>query len=331
MINNTNQKMKLSKMKKIRNTVNCKLFTVNCLLLTTISSCGSKTETQKEQSISPKTPVEVVSVSNGSISDELTLFGTTFYLKRNIVTAPIPAFITQVNIKLGDKVNKGDVLYILQSKESRALGNDITKIDSTLKNFGIIKVTAPATGIISTLDKQQSGDYVLEGTQLCTIAESNDLVFQVNVPYEYTFYAKPGINCTIILPDNTNHTATFTRALTTMNVMAQTQTILAKCNENLFLPENMMVKVVISKGTQNNKQVLPKSCVLSDEMMKEFWVMKLINDSTAIKVSVTIGNKNLESTEVLSPLFHSSDKIVSKGNYGLPDTALVTIVKPELK
>jgi biotin carboxyl carrier protein len=296
-----------------------------------LGSCASKTVTQTEQSTSPKTPVEVVSICTGSINDELTLFGTTFYLKRNIVTAPIPAFITQVNIKLGDKVNKGDVLYILQSKESRALGNDVNKIDSTLKNFGIIKVTAPATGIISTLDKQQAGDYVLEGTQLCTIAESNDLVFQVNVPYEYTPYAKIGNYCTIILPDNSQHAATFTRALTAMNVMAQTQTILAKCSENLFLPENMMVKVGISKNTQNKKQVLPKSCVLSDEMMKEFWVMKLINDSTAVKISVTVGNKNSEQIEVITPLFDSNDRIISKGSYGLSDTAIVSIITPEKK
>lgn len=296
-----------------------------------LASCGSKTETQSEKTATPKTPVEVVSISSGSINDELTLFGTTIYLKRNLVTAPIPAFITQVNVKLGDRVSKGDVLYVLQSKESRALGTDVSKIDSSLQNFGIIKVTASATGIISTLDKQQSGDYVLEGTQLCTIAESNDLVFQVNVPYEFTAYTKTGNTCTLILPDNTQHSATFTKALTAMNVTAQTQTILAKCNENLFLPENMMVKVGISKGTQSKKQVLPKSCVLSDEMMKEFWVMKLINDSTAIKIPVIVGNKNSERIEVLSPQFNSADKIISKGNYGLPDTAFVSIIIPEKK
>lgn len=300
-------------------------------LIFVLASCGSKTEIQTEKTTTPKTPVEVVSISNGSISDELTFFGTTIYLKRNLVTASIPAFITQVNVKLGDRVSKGDVLYVLQSKESRALGTDISKIDSTLKNFGIIKVTASATGIITTLDKQQSGDYVLEGTQLCTIAESNDLVFQVNVPYEFTAYTKTGNSCTLILPDNTQHSATFTKALTAMNVTAQTQTILAKCNENLFLPENMMVKVSISKGTQTKKQVLPKSCVLSDEMMKEFWVMKLINDSTAIKISVTVGNKNSERIEVLSPKFELTDKIISKGNYGLPDTALVSITISKAK
>jgi hypothetical protein len=307
---------------------NSSLFLFVLVLIGT--SCQPKTEPSAEiAEAAPKTPVEIANISMGAIDDDLTLFGTTIYLKRNLVTASIPAFITQVNIKLGDKVSKGQVLYVLQSKESRALGNDIIKMDSTLTNFGIIKVRASATGIISTLDKQQPGDYVLEGSQLCTIAESNDLVFQVNVPFEFASFAQVGRTCSLTLPDNSVHRATFTRALTAMNVTAQTQTILAKCSENLFLPENMIVKVGITKNSGSKKQVLPKVCVLSDEMMKEFWVMKLIDDSTAIKIPVTVGNKNAKNIEILAPQFDLYDRIISVGNYGLPDTALITVVNRE--
>lgn len=298
------------------------------LLLFVVASCTTKTETKVEEIITPKTPVQIVSVSNGSINDELILFATTIYLKRNVVTASIPAFVTNVSVKLGDKVNKGDVLYILQSKESRALGNDVSKIDTALNGFGIVKVRASSSGIISTIERQQIGEYVLEGTQLCSIAESNDLVFQVNVPFEFTNYTKVGSGCTLILPNNNSYNATFTKALTAMNVTAQTQTILAKSNSSLFLPENMMVKVAINKGTENTKkQILPKACVLSDEMMKDFWIMKLINDSTAVKVPVKIGNRNTEHIEILSPILNVTDKIISVGNYGLPDTAIIKITK----
>lgn len=300
------------------------LAVIGCLSL---ASCGNHQEEIAEQTVQPKTPVEITTIQNGSVDDELLLFGTTVYLKRNMVTAPIPAFITNVRIKLGDKVNQGDVLYELESKERRALGSNISKVDTSLSNFGLIKVKASASGIISTLDKQQPGDYVMEGAQLCTIAESSDLAFQVNVPYEFTPYAKSGTSCTIMLPDNSSHQALLTKPLTAMNVLAQTQTILAKSNESLFLPENMIVKVVVNKGTKNNKQVLPKTCVLTDEMMKEYWVMKLINDSTAIKVPVTIGNKNTERIEIMSPQFNPNERIISNGNYGLADTALVKITK----
>lgn len=303
-----------------------KLFIFFYILFLGFNACKPKSDAVTETTEKlPRTPVEIVSVSNGSINDELILFGTTIYLKRNLVSSPIPAFVTVVNVKLGDKVNRGDILYVLQSKESGALGNDVAKIDSSLSNFGIVKIRASASGIISTLDRQQVGEYVLEGTQLCTIAESNDLVFQVNVPFEFTKLTKIGSQCTLTLPDNSVHNATFIRALTTMNVTAQTQTILAKCTENLFLPENMIAKVGISKNTHNNKQTLPKSAVLSDEMMKDFWVMKLMNDSTAVKISVTVGNKNAQKIEVLSPQFNGHDRIISVGNYGLSDTAQVKI------
>ncbi len=283
-------------------------------------------ELDEKEILNPKSIVEVVSVKYGTVDDELVLSATTVYLKRNVVTATIPAFITNVRVKLGDAVNKGDILYELESKERRALGNNTSKLDTSLVNFGLIKIRASASGIISTLDKQQPGDYVLEGTQLCTIAESSDLAFQVNVPYEFTSYAKPGKTFVIQLPDSTTHQAEFTKALTAMNSLAQTQTILAKVKDNLFLPENMIVKVSVIKGSTSNKQILPKMCILSDEMMKEFWVMKVINDSTAVKIPVIIGNKNTINSEVISPQFDPNDKIISSGNYGLADTALVKIV-----
>ena len=290
-----------------------------------LTACGSKSDNLQEQITTPKTRVKIVSISNGSIDDGITLFGTTVYLKRNLITASIPSFITKVNVKLGDKVSKGDLLYVLQSKESRALGTDVQKIDPSLNNFGIIQVKASSAGIVSTLERQQVGEYVLEGTQLCSIAESNDLVFQVNVPFEYTSITRIGKSCTIKLPDNTIYKATFSRALTTMNATAQTQTILAKTNQSLFLPENMMVKVSTSKGSTSSKQILPKTCVSTDEMMKEFWIMKVINDSTAIKVPVTVGNKNENEIEILSPVFGAEDRIISEGNYGMPDKALIKI------
>lgn len=292
-------------------------------------SCNKEQNTQTSSNTKPKTPVEVATITYGAIGNELILFGTTYYLKRNAVTSPIAAYITQVNVKLGDKIKRGDVLYVLQSKESKALINSLSKTDTTFKNFGFIKIVAPANGIVTNLDKSQPGDYVTEGTPLCNIVENNDLIIQVNVPFEFTVYTKSGNTATIVLPDNTKHPATFTKALTSMNTTAQTQTILAKCKENLYLPENMIVKVIVEKDRRKDKQLLPKSCVLSDEMMQEFWIMKLVNDSTAVKIPVTVGQKNAESIEVLTPIFEPNVRIVSKGNYGLPDTAFVSIKKTE--
>jgi hypothetical protein len=291
-----------------------------------ISSC-SKTAPEEDATVKAKVAVEVIGLTSGIVKDELTLFANTLYLKRNVVTTPIPAFITQVFIKLGDPVKMGQVLYLLETKERRALGAQAVMPDSSSVSFGKITIKAPASGIISTLDKQQIGDYVLEGGQLCTIAESDALAFAVNVPYEFTAFAKVGTKCALVFPDNSRHSATFTTPLTTMNSLAQTQTILAKSDEMVFVPENLIVKVVVNRNTEAKQQVLPKACVLTDEMMETFWVMKLLNDSTAVKIVVKPGLRNRESVEIVAPIFNAADKFLITGNYGLPDTARVMVSK----
>ncbi len=198
-----------------------KSTTVYIIALVLFASCTQHI-IQDESATLAKSPVQVVHILKGSINNKIILSANTIYLKRNVVTAQIPAFITKVNIRLGDKVERSSVLYELETKERRAIG-----VDTGLTKLGIIKVYASASGIISTLDKQQTGDYVLEGTQLCTIAESNDLSFQINVPYEFSQFAKVGSKCIITLPDNSTHNAIITTLLSAMNALAQTQPMLA--------------------------------------------------------------------------------------------------------
>jgi len=270
----------------------------------------------------------VQTIERGAISNKLTLFGTTLYLRRNSVTAPVAAFITKVNVSLGARVRAGQPLYELETKERRALGTLSVGRDSVL--VGRITVRAASGGLITTFDKQQTGDYVLEGTQLCTIAEDNALAVQVNVPYEYRVLATPGRSCQVRLPDGRALTAIFTTPLTTVNALAQTQSVLARISQPVPLPENLTVQVDVTSQANANAQLLPKAAVLTDEMLKNFWVMKLVNDSTAVKVPVQLGERTTATVEIKSPTFATDDRIIIEGNYGLPDTARVRITPREL-
>jgi hypothetical protein len=95
------------------------------------------------------------------------------------------------------------------------------------------------------------------------------------------------------------------------------------------IPENLVAKVKIVRVIKNNTVILPKSCLLNDEIMKNFWVMKLINDSVAVKIPVITGISGTDSIEVVSPLFSSTDRFLSSGNYGLGDTTIIRIIKNE--
>lgn len=291
-----------------------------------ITSCKNEVSTS-EKEVKPGVAVKTTAIITGDIAEQVTLMASSIYLKRNLVTAPVPSFITNVRIKLGDRVNQGELLYVLETKERRAFGANYAGTDSSLKDFGRILVKAPSGGIVSTLDRQQIGDYVLEGNPLCTIAESRNLAFQINVPYEYTHLLKKGSYCVIVLPDEKELKARIETPLTNMNVLAQTQTFLAKPTETIFLPENLIASVKLTTQEKKNTTLLPNACLLSDEVMKSFWVMKLINDSTAIKVIVEPGIKNDQYTEIISPKFKTGELFLSEGNYGLSDTTHVKIVQ----
>ncbi|HET6991155.1 MAG TPA: RND transporter, partial [Bacteroidia bacterium] len=75
--------------------------------------------------------------------------------------------------------------------------------------------------------------------------------------------------------------------------------------------------------------LIPKAALLSNETQTEFWVMKLINDSTAVKVDVKLGIQSEDQSEIVDPAFTDKDRILLTGNYGIPDTAKVSIQAKE--
>ena len=87
----------------------------------------------------------------------------------------------------------------------------------------------------------------------------------------------------------------------------------------------MRLKAVIRvNGNEELKMLLPKAAVQSNETLTSYWVMKLIDDSTAVRVPVKIGNSTADSMEVFGPLV-PADRIVLTGGYALPDSSKIII------
>ena len=62
----------------------------------------------------------------------------------------------------------------------------------------------------------------------------------------------------------------------------------------------------------------------SDETLTEHWVMRLADDSTAVKVPVETGNSTADSIEIYGPLT-PTDRIVLTGGYALADSSKIII------
>ena len=272
----------------------------------------------------PVVKVELSNITDGHIPDYLQFSAKTIYLNKSNLIAPISGYVTKVNTQLGDIVKKGQVLFEMKTSEAYLMQVNDNK---AVTNYGSIKVYAAVSGRVMNLSIMNNNVFIDKGSVLCTLMSSNDLKLQVNIPVEYMKWGKIGNKCKVILPDSTELAGQFLKYLPQVNNASQTLKIITNINTNKFLPENMIVNILLDKSTKKQKQILPISCLQTDALMTKFWVMKVINDSTAVQTEVNVGNQNNDKFELLSPLFNKNDMFISKGAYGLEDTVLISVVK----
>jgi len=295
-------------------------------LLLNLIGCNTSSPTKTEETPQVSTPVTVTSIENTAISETISFNAVSQYQRKNMVKSNINGYIEKSFVNQGDIVQAGKPLYSIKTKEGEALSKYAAK-DSSFKFTGKLTIVAPVTGIVVEATRQ-TNDYVSDGEQLCIISAQSSFVFLLNVPYEQSKYATPGRNCSILLPDSTVLNGTISGKLSIVDPVSQTQSYVVKPITSDVLPENLSVLVRISKSSKENTQVIDKSCVLSDETMENFWVMKLINDTTAVKVAIKTGMVSGDKIEIVSPAFTHSDRLINTGNYGLSDTAFVNIIQP---
>lgn len=294
------------------------IIVAGCLL-----SCSNTAQNEdKQQTV--VTPVSVTHIQIKPVSDYILLNATSVFRKKNIVTANLSGYIKKEMIVPGQQVSRGQLLFVIETKEAKALGGQV--VDSSLHFNGIIKIRAAKSGYVSQLNHQK-GDYVMEGTPLCTIADQSSFVFLLQVPFELTQYVKIGNHCEVILSDGQHLVGNVTAKNPTVNSVTQTQQFVVKVKDNNNLPENLIAKVKVIKSKVEKAAVLPKSALLTNVQENEWWIMKMTNDSTAVKIPVQKGIDTDSLVQIISPKFSPKDRILVSGNYSLPDTATVKIVK----
>lgn len=297
------------------------------LILTVFISCKSKKIEKVPDAVDPKVSVKTSSVLNGSIDDLISLNGKTVFLKQNVVISSIPGYLKKVYVQYGDVVYINDILFEIQTKENKALENSGLDPGLSSSNNGIIRILAPSDGIISELNINSSGMYVAEGSQLCTIVENKDMVVRVNVPFEVNQWIKINKECKILLPDSTLLDGNVYKIMPLINETSQTQNVLIKVRSNWPVPENLNVIVQFIRLSHLKAMLIQKEALLTNEMQQEFWVMKIISDSLAVKVPVKKGFETNRMVEVLSPDISIGDPVIIEGAYGLPDSTIVKVVK----
>ncbi|HEY4149034.1 MAG TPA: efflux RND transporter periplasmic adaptor subunit [Chitinophagaceae bacterium] len=273
-----------------------------------------------------QTPVTVTTISQEPLAEYIELNATSTFLLKNYVKANATGYLQSGNVQPGQYVNQGQVLFTVKTKEAQSLGNAVNQLDTTFRFSGTNSIKAGTKGYITQVN-HQAGDYVQDGEQLAVISDLNSFVFLLDMPYELRPYVINKKTVELVLPDGEKFTGTITGTMPTVDAVSQTQSIVIKVNAGHPIPENLVAKVRILKAVKTNAPSLPRAAVLADETQTNFWIMKMINDTTAVRVPVKKGIETADQVEILSPPLSAGDKILLTGNYGLGDTARVKIIQ----
>lgn len=290
-----------------------------------LSSCNSPS-IETEIVIEPQTPVTITTIKEQNMEEYAELNATSSFMEKSVVKASISGYIQSEPAQKGKYVKAGQVLFTLITKEARAIGNTINKLDPSFMFTGITTIRADKSGFISELSHQK-GDFVPEGEQLAIISNSNSFVFLMDVPYELSGSVLNQNAVELILPGGERLSGSISSALPTVDSLSQTQRVIIKVNPSHTIPENLIARVKIIKNAHSQAASLPKEAVLTNETQDEFWIMKLLNDTIAVKIPIKKGMETIDRIEILQPSFKPNDRIIVTGNYGLADTAKVKIIK----
>jgi len=296
---------------------------LGCLLFL---SCGQPAVPSEDSVTESVSPVEVTCAGRDSLYEYTDLTAISVYLQKSYIKANINGYVQAVYAEPGKRVGSNAVLFSLITKEARAIGNTVNRLDPDLKFSGVSNIRSGQSGFVASVSHQK-GDYVQEGESLATLSSRNSLVFLLDLPYELNALTDNNKTLEVILPDGEKLKGILNGALPAMDSVAQTQRLIIKVNPSHDIPEGLIAKVRVIKASSPAAQTLPVSAVLSNETEDQFWVMKMTSDSTAVRVPVKKGIQNGLVMEIIYPIFAKGERIISSGNYGLADTSRVKIVK----
>lgn len=297
------------------------------LLSTLIISCHESRPVAEDAAAEQiQTPVTASSISRDTMSEYIELNATAAFLLKSYIKANTNGYLESVAIQPGQYVANGQMLFSIKTKEAKSLGNTINELDSVFRFSGTNHIRASESGYIAELD-HQPGDYVQDGEQLAVINNSSSFAFIMNMPYELRSVVIKARMLQVLLPDGEQLPGSISEAMPSVDSAAQTQRIVIRVKSSHPIPENLVARIRILKTFRPSAVSVPRSAVLTDETQNEFWVMKLLDSTTAVKVPIQRGIESADRIELLSPAFNDSDRILTSGHYGLEDTAKVKIIR----
>ncbi|MBC7418527.1 MAG: HlyD family efflux transporter periplasmic adaptor subunit, partial [Pedobacter sp.] len=149
-----------------------------------ICSCKQQVGNTAKESAASVTPVKITTVKDSVLTETVSLTAVSAYLEKSLIKANINGYIQKATALPGKNVGAGQLLFTIITKEAKAIGNAVNKLDPSFKFSGISYIRAAQSGTIIQVNRQK-GDYVQDGDPLAAVINKSSLVFLLDLPFEY--------------------------------------------------------------------------------------------------------------------------------------------------
>jgi RND family efflux transporter MFP subunit len=238
------------------------------------------------------------------------------YLKARAAVAYAEDELTRQQRLLKEKLTTNAQVAAAQNalQDARA---SLKALEAQGQNRAIMRVAAPASGIITQLDTKQ-GDRLQEGTALLEMVIGNHLVAVLGIEPEDIHCLAPGIPVTlrsVFVPDYQANSqlreihAIINPATHLVDVLVP---IPADQTAGLVLGSYLTADIRLSEHTG---LTVPRHAVLQDE--QGAYVFRIV-DGRGKRTSVSTGQETAQWIEITSGL-QKDEAIVAVGNYALTD------------
>ncbi|HLJ75706.1 MAG TPA: efflux RND transporter periplasmic adaptor subunit, partial [Thermoanaerobaculia bacterium] len=224
----------------------------------------------------------------------------------------------------GAITNPGDA-RVAQSRVNQAELR-LATLDAQL-SYTVIR--APFDGIV-TAQYQYQGDMANPGAKLLTVADISSLIAKTQVAEEVATTLKQG-DAVTVLPDDLpgqRFAGVVSLVGSAADPVSRSVEVWVRIpNPGARLRANGVAQLVIAAQPVSNAVIVPSSAVTLDATNGSSGTVMVVDaQSVAHEVHVVTGIRNEQRTQIVSGL-HGGETVVIEGNYGLPDSTKVTIVR----
>jgi membrane fusion protein, multidrug efflux system len=331
----------------MKNLIICSMM----ILALIASGCGKKAASDEEgggEHARATVAVKATPIRRGDMEIAVHATGRVDALRKQKLFSPVAGKVTSLNALEGVSVKPGDILAVIQTKESQAaiMGAEsllrLAKTDEqkaeaqrslemARASENSLSVRSSVSGIVSTRSISE-GELVSENAELFTIIDLSTLVFVADVPARDLPSLAVGQKCSIFIQalGAKPLLATVEAVNPQSDVMSQTTKVRLKLlvgdsAVRKLLKTDMIGDVTITTGILKGAYIIPKTALLRNDESNAYTIMTFTPDSLAISVSVEVRGMTDSTAAISNHRLREGMNVITEGHYALADSTRIIV------